>query len=81
MLLVWSAEDRATVILVGPHNGSSNDVYAALNDALQLDVSEAERRKPPCCDDEGHPPVDEGSAQDVADAIRQAARNLRRRAQ
>lgn len=80
MLTVWPAEDHAIVIAIGPHDASTDDVYADLLDALELDIPDAERTKPPCCDDaEGPPPADEAIATRIADAIDHRARRSRRR--
>jgi Flp pilus assembly protein CpaB len=38
MLTVWPATDHAVVIAVGRHDELAQDVYAALLDALELDV-------------------------------------------
>lgn len=80
MLVVWPAEDQALVILVAPHDESTDDVYAAALDALELEVSQAEREKPPCCDEEGRPPADLDLAVETAGAVERHAR-ARRRAQ
>lgn len=40
------------MIAIGPHDETTDDVYATLLDALELEVSAEERQKPPCCDDE-----------------------------
>lgn len=48
MLTVWPAIDHAVVIAVGHHDESAQDVYAALLEALELDVLADEREKPPC---------------------------------
>lgn len=79
MLTVWPAEDHAVVIAVGSHDQSTEDVYAALLDALELTVSADEREKPPCCDNAGQPPADEEVAATIAEAIDARARSRRRR--
>ncbi len=79
MLTVWPADDHVVVITVASHDQSSEDVYAALLDALELAVSAEEREKPSCCDAAGEPPVDEDIAATIADAIDQRARSRRRR--
>ena len=58
MLVAWPADDHAVVIAIERHDESSDDVYAAILDALGLQVPEDEREKPPCCDEEGLPPAD-----------------------
>lgn len=78
MLTVWPAEDHAIVIAIGRHDQSPEDVYDALLDALEFDVPEEERMKPPCCDEEGRPSADETSAANVSEAIDRRARARRR---
>jgi hypothetical protein len=78
MLIAWSAADHAVVIAVGPHNRSSNDVYALLLEALDLEVPTDERDKPPCCDEEGLPPADAEVAEEIAGAIKRLRRARRR---
>jgi hypothetical protein len=79
VLTVWPAEDRAVVLLVGPHSGRAGDVYLELLDALGVDVPADEREKPSCCDDEGVPPVEEVVAEAIAEAVERSARRVRRR--
>lgn len=80
MLTVWPAEDHAIVIAIGPHDASTDDVYAVLLDALELDIPDAERTKPPCCNDaEGRPPADEAIATQIADALERHVWRGRRR--
>lgn len=78
MIIAWLATDHAVVIAVSPHDRSDSDVYAALLAALDRDVPPAEREKPPCCDEDGLPPVDPESAREVADAVQRLARVRRR---
>jgi hypothetical protein len=77
MLTAWPAAEHAVVIAVGPHSRSSNDVYALLLEALDLDVPMEERDKPPCCDEEGLPPADPDVAEEVADTIERLRRARR----
>ena len=79
MLTVWPADDHAVVIAVGSHDGSADDVYAALLDALELVVPADEREKPPSCDNAGAPPAEEEIATTIADAIDQRSPSRRRR--
>jgi hypothetical protein len=65
------------VLLVGPHDGRAGDVYSQLLDALGVEVSADERGKPSCCDDEGLPPVDEGRAEAIRDAVESTRRRRR----
>ena len=79
MLTVWLEADHAVVIAVGRHDETADDIYAALLDALELDVPDDERLKPPCCDDDGLPPADEEVAMAVSDALESRSRRTRRR--
>ena len=79
MIVAWPAGDHAVVIAIGRHDGSINDVYGMLLVALDRDIPAEERDKPPCCDEEGLPPVDPDSASEIADALKQVER-VRRRA-
>ena len=78
MLVAWTADDHAVVVAVGRHDESSEDVYAVLLGALGLEVSEDERDKPPCCDEESRPPADPDVATDIADALERRGRARRR---
>lgn len=78
MLTAWPADNHAIVIAIGRHDESVDDVYAALLDALELEVPDDERAKPPCCDDGDRPPADEEIAANISEAIDRQAR-LRRR--
>ena len=79
MLTVWPADDRAVVVLVGPHSRKAGDVYDQLLDALGADIPADDREKPSCCDDEGLPPFDEEAAEAIADEVERSARRARRR--
>lgn len=79
MLTVWPADDRAVVVLVGPHSRTAEDVYDQLLDALAAVIPADEREQPSCCDDEGLPPVDGEAAEVIADAVERSARRARRR--
>ena len=79
MLTVWPAEDHAIVLAIGRHDASTENVYAVLLDALDLDIADAERTKPLCCDQQGRPPADSEIATLVADTIERRARRGRRR--
>lgn len=78
MIIAWPSADHAVVIAVSPHDQSDNDVYATLLAALDSDVPAEDREKPPCCDEEGLPPVDHERASVVADALQRLARVRRR---
>lgn len=80
MLTAWLAEDHAIVILVARHDGTASDVYRQLLDALEVEVPDDERFKPPCCDEAGEPPADEDVALVIANAVARGQRRGRRRA-
>ncbi len=69
MLVAWLAREHAVVIAVGRHDESSQDVYATLLGDLGLEVSTEERKKPPCCDEEGLPPLNADLATAIVDAV------------
>lgn len=79
MLITWPAPARAVVLAVGPHDGTASDIYELLLKALALEVSTAERSKPPCCDEMGEPPVDRRIAETLAAAVAALAPRGRRR--
>ncbi len=72
MLTVWLAEDAAVVLFAGPHSNTAGDLYDQLLRALGVEPPE-EERKPPSCDDEGAPPMDE----EIAEAITHGRRTKR----
>lgn len=78
MITAWLASDHAVVVAIGPHDQSALDIYELLLDALGIDLPDAERSKPPCCDDEGNPPTDHDTAESIGDAIDNLARRRRR---
>jgi hypothetical protein len=52
-------EESVVIALVGEHSrGSSDDVYGAVYELLEIDEPTAKRTKPPCCEEDGGPPVD-----------------------
>lgn len=67
------------MIAVGPHDQTAGDVYATLLEALDLDVPDDERQKPPCCDDEGQPPSGESVAALISEAMDRVTRRTRTR--
>jgi len=69
MIVAWPTADQAVVIAIGPHDRRNDDVYGMLLGTLDRDVPAEERDKPPCCDDEGLPPVDPESTTELADAL------------
>ena len=78
-IIAWPAPDEAVVIAVGPHDQSADDIYELILAALQIDMPEGERSKPPCCDDLDEPPVDPEATEKIASAIDALARRARRR--
>lgn len=78
-IVVWPSPDEAVVIAIGPHDHGVNDIYHLILAALEIDVPEDERQKPPCCDDLDEPPVDPGAAERIATAIDALRRRSRRR--
>jgi hypothetical protein len=80
MLIAWLAADHAIVVLVARHDGTANDIYRQLLDALEVGVTEDEREKPSCCHESGGPPADEDVALVIADAVERGQRGGRRRA-
>ena len=79
MLTAWLADDHVVVVAIGPHDQSALDISDLLLDALDIDLPDDERTKPPCCDDEGIPPADHDTAESIADAGDNLARRRRRR--
>lgn len=59
VVVAFDQEDRAWVVLVGPHTEDSQaNIYAVLYGLIGATVEPSERRtKPPCCDEEGTAPV------------------------
>lgn len=78
MLTAWPADDEVIVLAIARHDTTAENVYATLLAALDLDVPEEERQKPPCCDDKGNPPADEAVALEIVDALTRHARSRRR---
>lgn len=78
MLIAWPGEDHAVVIAVARHDESSEDVYAALLEALGLRAPSEEREKPSCCDEEGLPPANPDVAMSITDAVERRGRARRR---
>lgn len=67
------------MIAIGPHDETAADVYAVLLDALELEIPDDERQKPPCCEEDAQPPSDEEVAVLISEAIDRLARRSRRR--
>jgi mRNA-degrading endonuclease RelE of RelBE toxin-antitoxin system len=62
------------IVLVAEHDRSESDVYRLLAELLEIPMSEAERTKPPCCDEEGRPPF----ADDLLDRFESVSSDVRR---
>jgi len=69
-------EESVVIALVGEHaRGSSDDVYGTVYELLGIDEPTAKRTKPPCCEEDGGPPVDP----ELFDRMLRAAARLQRR--
>jgi hypothetical protein len=80
VVVAFESPQQACVLLVGPHDTADPglDLYAELYELLGVgSPTGANRTKPPCCDDDGHPPP--GLGDDLADLIISAARQRRTR--
>ena len=78
-MVAWPASELAVVALVGPHDGTVNDIHRQLLDALDVAVPDDEREKPPRCDEAGPPPpTDSDVALDIAEAVKRRGRGRRR---
>lgn len=78
LLTVWPGDEHAIVVLVGPHTRTPGSVYDQLLDALGIEMPANEREKPPCCDEEGKPPVNAAAASAIAEAVDNCSRRARR---
>ncbi|MEJ8662280.1 hypothetical protein [Streptomyces sp. MS1.AVA.4] len=79
VVVSFTDEDEATVILVGPHDDDDPhmDVYTMLYTLAGLErPPQGERKKPPCCSaEDGLPPL---ADQDLVDHLVTESRNLTR---
>lgn len=77
-LVAFPDTESVVVLLVGEHvaDDPDLDVYRSLYRLLDLPEPSAKRTKPPCCREDGEPPVDA----DLLDRFRKAAMDLSRRA-
>ena len=73
LLTVWPGDEDAIVILVAPHTTEPGSVYDQLLVALDIDMPTT-NEKPPCCDEEGEPPVDADLANAIVEAVERRAR-------
>jgi hypothetical protein len=75
-LICFPDEESVVIALVGEHSrGSSDDVYGSVYELLGIDEPIGKRTKPPCCEEDGGPPVDPG----LLDQMLRAAARLQRR--
>jgi len=80
VVVAFESPRRACIVLVGPHDdGDPNrNVYAELYQVLGAAPPEgSDRRKPPCCREDGQPPP--GLGDDLADLIIRVAKQRRPR--
>lgn len=75
MLTAFPSVREVAILLIGRHTRSpSLDIYARLYRALEIGVPAGERTKPPCCDEDEAPPVDE----QLVERFREGVKRLRR---
>lgn len=75
MLVTFPSEQEVTVLLVGRHvRNPALDVYTRLYRALGLEAPTSERTKPPCCEGEDEPPIDDV----LVDRFRDRVKRLRK---
>jgi hypothetical protein len=74
-LLCFPEAEHIVVVLIAEHDRGSTDVYAALYELLGMSPPMGKRSKPPCCGEDGEPPVDP----EMLDRLVTAAKRLRRR--
>jgi hypothetical protein len=75
-LVCFPEEDHVVVVLIAEHDRGSKDVYGALYELLGISLPEGKRSKPPCCGEDGEPPIDP----ELLDRLATAAKRLRRKA-
>jgi len=78
-LIAFPDEASVVILLVGEHlaDDPELDIYRSLYRLLQLPEPSTKRTKPPCCREDGEPPV----APELFDRFREAATELGHRAQ
>lgn len=74
-LVCFPEEELVVVVLIAEHDRGSKDVYAVLYELLGMSQPTGMRSKPPCCGEDGEPPVDP----EMLDRLVTAAKRLRRR--
>lgn len=74
-LVCFPEEDHIVVVLIAEHDRGSKDVYGALYELLGISRPTGKRSKPPCCGEDGEPPVD----LELLDRLVTAVKGLRRR--
>lgn len=74
-LICFPDKKSAVVVLVARHDrGGAGDVYGGLYELLGIEAPTEKRTKPPCCEEDGEPPVDA----ELLDRLVRAAKRLRR---
>ncbi|WP_092926030.1 hypothetical protein [Actinopolyspora alba] len=79
VIVAFHSAEHATIVLIGPHDDGDPgiDVYRHLYSLAGIETPSARTRtKPPCCDEEGHPPSDD---EEIIDLVQRAQRLRRRR--
>lgn len=82
VVVAFESSRRACILLVGPHDDAdpNRDVYAGLYELVDAAPPEGSgRSKPPCCGEDGQPPL--GLGDDLADLIIRVAKQRRPRRQ
>jgi hypothetical protein len=75
-LVCFPDEESVVVVLVAGHRrGASGDAYGSLYELLEIPEPTGKRNKPPCCGEDGEPPVD----QELFDRLLLAIKVLSRR--
>jgi hypothetical protein len=74
-LVCFPEEDHVVLVLIAEYDRGSKDVYTALYELLGIRQPTGNRSKPPCCREEGEPPIDP----ELLDRLVIAAKRLRRR--
>jgi hypothetical protein len=73
-LVCFPEEEHVVIVLIAEHDRGSKDVYGALYEQLGINPPTGKRSKPPCCGEDGEPPIDPV----LLDRLVTAAKRLRR---
>jgi hypothetical protein len=73
-LVCFPEEEHVVVVLIAEHDRGSKDVYGALYELLGISEPTGKRSKPPCCGEDGEPPIDPV----LLDGLVRATKRLRR---